>query len=186
MADVGLKACPKTVPWRWRRNSQGMRPIGLSRSLGTEEVSIMKVASKSDVGHVRANNEDCLRIDEPLGLLQAAVRTADEAIWTYAHVQPGLRGMGTTVVLALCEGEQVHTAHVGDSRAYIIRGGKLRQLTERPFGGSPVDQGWSAHAPRGAFASPPPSDHPQSWQSRSRCRGARCHVAARGLSAALL
>jgi PPM family protein phosphatase len=38
--------------------------------------------------------------------------------------------MGTTVVLALCQGDQVHIAHVGDSRAYLLHDGELRQLTE--------------------------------------------------------
>jgi protein phosphatase len=38
--------------------------------------------------------------------------------------------MGTTVVLALCQGERVHLAHVGDSRAYLFQHGVLRPLTE--------------------------------------------------------
>jgi len=38
--------------------------------------------------------------------------------------------MGTTVVVALCRGDQVHIAHVGDSRAYLLHNGGLRQLTE--------------------------------------------------------
>jgi PPM family protein phosphatase len=134
----------------------------------------MKVAAKSDVGRVRTNNEDCLLIDEPLGLLivadgmgghvggevasaiaitaiaayvknllvgpepanrmaallQAAIRTADEVIWAQAQTHRKLRGMGTTVVLALCQREQVYIAHVGDSRAYLFHHGELRQLTE--------------------------------------------------------
>jgi len=38
--------------------------------------------------------------------------------------------MGTTVVLALFTGDHVVTAHVGDSRAYLIRKGEIRQLTQ--------------------------------------------------------
>jgi PPM family protein phosphatase len=68
--------------------------------------------------------------NQTAALLQAAIRTADEAIWTHAHTHRKLRGMGTTVVLALCQGEQVHIAHVGDSRAYLLHHGELRQLTE--------------------------------------------------------
>jgi serine/threonine protein phosphatase PrpC len=68
--------------------------------------------------------------DQTAALLQAAIRTADEAIWTNACAHRELRGMGTTVVLALCQGEQVHIAHVGDSRAYLLHQGVLRQLTE--------------------------------------------------------
>jgi PPM family protein phosphatase len=68
--------------------------------------------------------------DQTAALLQAAIRTANEAILTNAHAHPELHGMGTTVVLAFCQGDQVHIAHVGDSRAYLLQHGTLRQLTE--------------------------------------------------------
>jgi protein phosphatase len=38
--------------------------------------------------------------------------------------------MGTTLTAAVIEGDRVHLAHVGDSRAYLLRDGELRQLTE--------------------------------------------------------
>jgi hypothetical protein len=41
-----------------------------------------------------------------------------------------LEGMGTTVTALLEDGDVVHLAHVGDSRAYLLRGGELSQLTE--------------------------------------------------------
>lgn len=63
-------------------------------------------------------------------LLQDATRTSNEAIWTKARTHRRLRGMGTTVVLALCQGEQIVLAHVGDSRAYLLHQGVLRQVTE--------------------------------------------------------
>ena len=37
--------------------------------------------------------------------------------------------MGTTVVVLVVEGEHAHVAHVGDSRAYLYRGGRLLRLT---------------------------------------------------------
>jgi protein phosphatase len=39
------------------------------------------------------------------------------------------KGMGTTVVSALVSGDKIHIAHVGDSRAYRVRDGKIQQLT---------------------------------------------------------
>lgn|GEM_PF-6358116 len=42
---------------------------------------------------------------------------------------PGLKGMGATVVLALCRCNHTHIAHVGDSRAYLFRNGMLVQVT---------------------------------------------------------
>lgn len=41
-----------------------------------------------------------------------------------------LKGMGTTVVLALLDNAKFHIANVGDSRAYLIRNNKIKQLTE--------------------------------------------------------
>lgn len=43
--------------------------------------------------------------------------------------EPGLCGMGATVVLALIRGRQALVVHLGDSRAYLLRGGRLTQLT---------------------------------------------------------
>lgn len=62
--------------------------------------------------------------------LAALVREANAAVWEKAQGDPELRGMGTTCTLALFEGEQLHLAHVGDSRAYLLRGRDLTQVTE--------------------------------------------------------
>jgi len=44
--------------------------------------------------------------------------------------EPGLDGMGSTVVCALVRGSKTLVAHMGDSRAYRMRAGRLKQLTE--------------------------------------------------------
>lgn len=44
--------------------------------------------------------------------------------------EPGLEGMGTTVVFALIRGMQALLVHLGDSRAYLLREGQLCQLTQ--------------------------------------------------------
>jgi len=64
-------------------------------------------------------------------LLTRAVERAHEAILAKAAGDPDLRGMGTTVVLALSRPGVLHIAHVGDSRAYLFDSRKrsLRQLT---------------------------------------------------------
>jgi serine/threonine protein phosphatase PrpC len=62
--------------------------------------------------------------------LAELVSRANEAIWEKARSDPRLRGMGTTCTLLLVDGAVAHIAHVGDSRAYLLRDGSLRQLTE--------------------------------------------------------
>jgi protein phosphatase len=59
-----------------------------------------------------------------------ACRRADEAIRERAAADPALAGMGTTVVIALCRPRSFVVAHAGDSRAYLLRRGRLHLLTE--------------------------------------------------------
>ncbi|HEX4544933.1 MAG TPA: Stp1/IreP family PP2C-type Ser/Thr phosphatase [Candidatus Acidoferrum sp.] len=136
----------------------------------------------TDVGRVRANNEDCFQIVAPLGLfvlsdgmggeahgeiasalavetvvkhcldvktnpaarvvgtvqpkwsartkrLSTAVHLANKIIFRSAEEHPDQHGMGATLTAAWIDGEKLSIAHVGDSRAYLLRGGDLLQLT---------------------------------------------------------
>jgi protein phosphatase len=58
------------------------------------------------------------------GMNQASVRIRREI-----EVYPSYSGMGTTVVALVMSEQQAHIAHVGDSRAYLYRGGRLTRLT---------------------------------------------------------
>lgn len=62
-------------------------------------------------------------------LIRSAVETANEAILSSMLAEPAYEGMATTVVVALFSEQQVHYAHVGDSRLYRLRDGRLEQLT---------------------------------------------------------
>jgi protein phosphatase len=61
--------------------------------------------------------------------LAAAIREANEAILDRAAGDPALYGMATTVTAAVAGDGYLQLAHVGDSRAYLLRGGTLEQLT---------------------------------------------------------
>ena len=62
------------------------------------------------------------------GALGELVERANAEI--VASAQGDRRGMGTTMTMAVVEDTRMHLAHVGDSRAYLLRGGELRQLTD--------------------------------------------------------
>jgi protein phosphatase len=56
-------------------------------------------------------------------------RRVDAALREEAQADPSLAGMGTTMTLACSLGANLILAHVGDSRAYLLRGGALHPLT---------------------------------------------------------
>jgi len=86
------------------------------------------VASATAVG-VITDNAPSASIDEPESL-SSLVRAANRAIWEKARADPSLRGMGTTCTLLMVGDGRAEIAHVGDSRAYLLRDGELTQLTE--------------------------------------------------------
>lgn len=62
--------------------------------------------------------------------LRAAFQTANALIYDAARAISERAGMGTTMTALVLRGEEAFVAHVGDSRCYRLRGGKLEQLTE--------------------------------------------------------
>ncbi|MGH2540986.1 MAG: Stp1/IreP family PP2C-type Ser/Thr phosphatase, partial [Actinomycetota bacterium] len=67
---------------------------------------------------------------ERQGTLTEQVEWANRAVFERSQSDRDVSGMGTTLTAALIEGGAVRLAHVGDSRAYLFRGGKLQLLTE--------------------------------------------------------
>ena len=62
--------------------------------------------------------------------LEAIIQEANRRIHDRAATDTGLSGMGTTVTAALIGERSIAIGHVGDSRAYRVRDGRLEQLTE--------------------------------------------------------
>ena len=62
--------------------------------------------------------------------LVSLIREANRRVYERASSDPSTSGMGTTMTVALVEGQHVTIGHVGDSRAYLVREGTLEQLTE--------------------------------------------------------
>ncbi len=67
----------------------------------------------------------------PERALKETIEAANLEIHEHARADPSLAGMGTTITAAIVDpaSEEVGIGHVGDSRAYRLRGGKLERLT---------------------------------------------------------
>ncbi|MCD6497909.1 MAG: Stp1/IreP family PP2C-type Ser/Thr phosphatase [Deltaproteobacteria bacterium] len=61
--------------------------------------------------------------------LVCGVKLANYRIFHAAASEIRFKGMGTTVVTTLIQGDHVYVAHVGDSRVYRLRGDQMEQLT---------------------------------------------------------
>ena len=86
--------------------------------------------------------------------LAAIIQEANRRIYERARMDTEVSGMGTTVTAALLEAGRIVIGHVGDSRAYRLRSGRLEQLTD--------DHSLVADLVRGGRISPEEAEtHPQ-------------------------
>jgi protein phosphatase len=72
--------------------------------------------------------EEMFAADE--GSLTEQVERANTAVFERSQADRDVSGMGTTLTAALVEDRKIRLAHVGDSRAYLLREGRLHLLTE--------------------------------------------------------
>ena len=95
------------------------------------------IAGKTILNLVRESveREDLASSDTATGMsrrsivLRDAIMRANKIIFQTAKSQPNCEGMGTTVVAALFHNNRMTIAHVGDSRLYRVRDGKLERMT---------------------------------------------------------
>ena len=80
--------------------------------------------------------------DDLLAQVAGALHRADDRIAEMVDEDPALNGTSTTATVALFDGAKLGVGHLGDSRAYLYRGGELRQLTkDHTFVQSLIDEG---------------------------------------------
>jgi len=60
----------------------------------------------------------------------ALIQSANQSVYQRSSEDANVAGMGTTMTVAVVDGRGVTIGHVGDSRAYLERNGRLEQLTE--------------------------------------------------------
>src|SRR5689334_1393229 len=82
---------------------------------------------------VKTIREKLQSMNPALGIteqLSDAIDSANKTIWDFAVAHPQLAGMGATLTAVLVNKTIAFIAHVGDSRAYLIRGDQIKQLTK--------------------------------------------------------
>ncbi|MGH3683273.1 MAG: PP2C family protein-serine/threonine phosphatase, partial [Natronosporangium sp.] len=68
--------------------------------------------------------------DAIVDALRGSVETANQQLRETVDANPELEGMGTTLTALLFSGSRAGLAHIGDSRAYLLRDGELTQITK--------------------------------------------------------
>lgn len=77
--------------------------------------------------------------------IAGAISEANHAVFSYAQEHPETAGMGTTCVVLVLQGGRAFFVNIGDSRAYLIRDGRMRQVTQ--------DHSWVAEQVRAGVLS---------------------------------
>ena len=117
----------------------GSRLLTLADGMGGHEAG--EVASALVIGAMIPLDDE-----EPggeiLSKLESAVRSGNIAIAEHVAEHPERDGMGTTLTALLFTGTSMGLAHVGDSRAYLLRDGQLTQITrDDTYVQSLIDEG---------------------------------------------
>jgi protein phosphatase len=100
------------------------------------------VASSIAIGEMVSLDSENPGAENALDLLAGALRAANSELREAMRRQPELQGMGTTVTALLRTGSKIAVAHIGDSRAYLLRDGTLTQIThDHSFVQSLIDEG---------------------------------------------
>lgn len=111
---------------------------GMGGHVGGEFASAIAVNTVEEVlttmelrpDQLELDGEDDGQVELTREKLRYAIRLAGKRIFQKAQEEPEYRGMGTTCLVLLVDEGNAFVAHVGDSRGYVVREGRIEQLTE--------------------------------------------------------
>jgi PPM family protein phosphatase len=89
-----------------------------------------EIASEMTVTSIRESLVEMTPSMEISERLRSAAEIANAQIWNRSQDNPELSGMGATLTAVLVQGTTAYIAQVGDSRAYLMRRGQIKQLTK--------------------------------------------------------
>lgn len=100
---------------------------GMGGHAAGEVASSLAIKTLASLSHLFKNDE--IDADSAEDLLLHSLHTIDAEIGRYAEEKPELLGMGTTLTTLVIIKDRVALLHVGDSRAYRVRGNVIEQLS---------------------------------------------------------
>ncbi|MDD6728598.1 MAG: Stp1/IreP family PP2C-type Ser/Thr phosphatase [Eubacteriales bacterium] len=100
---------------------------GMGGAAGGNIASALAVKVISD--KINASYREKMRDVSVKNMLDSALTAANIEVYDMADAKPELHGMGTTVVCAIVRDNQAFIAHAGDSRAYVLSDGGIKQIT---------------------------------------------------------
>jgi serine/threonine protein phosphatase PrpC len=100
------------------------------------------IASSTVIGALVDLDGEALGSSEASSALLHRITAANDQLAEIAKAEPALHGMGTTLIAILRSHNKLVLAHIGDSRAFLARDGKLTQITkDHSFVQNLVDEG---------------------------------------------
>jgi len=105
-----------------------------------------EIAANLTIESVIETLTDAAGDGDPDEQIRRGVELAHQRIQDEIAAHPDKAGMGTTCLVALLAGRQLHLGHIGDSRAYLFRDGRLEQITS--------DHSWVNEQIRAGLLSP--------------------------------
>jgi len=140
--DYQIEACVLTDSGCQRENNEDaigwFQPDGAARLAGKGALAIVADYIRTHRGGAIASRAAVSVVSrlyyenqaQPAAALAAAFQVANREIYAASQADPALKGMGTTCTALALRGEEAFFAHIGDSRLYRVREGRIELLTE--------------------------------------------------------
>lgn len=112
------------------KNQSGEYLLAVADGMGGHRAG--EIASSIVIGNIGTHFKEMGKIgtkEDAVRWLKDAVSEANVEIYKYTAEHPESEGMGTTIVTAILTDDFLLFGNLGDSRGYVLKGGKLHQIT---------------------------------------------------------
>lgn len=130
--DKGLIRSSNQDTFRIILNENGLGFIVLCDGMGGARAGNIasEHAAERFLSEIQTANPENTDTDTLAAIVEAAVAAANKEVYELSQTSSAYNGMGTTLVGGICADNRVILANVGDSRAYLLKGESIAQMTE--------------------------------------------------------